>query len=143
MAQAALVNEKIESGAALVRARDRAKVPLRAAYWLYDSSDDVWRLILEAMPDKVGKIGPMMRFSQSIHDAVANIPSVTERESVSDLLVEDVELYTRPSPIAQHLRPSLGQAATVYQWRMRNSMVNGYLIEGVLLYRLEPGQTIP
>jgi hypothetical protein len=129
MAQAALVNEKFDAGAALVRAADKAQVPLRAALWVYDGSEDRWRLALEATSSP--SIGPL-EFSQALHRAVDLIADDDERDRVRDLLLEDVELFTRPSPMAQQLRPQLGTARSVFRTRL----------QGAVLYRLELSQAI-
>jgi hypothetical protein len=139
MAETALVKEKLDAGEALVRAADGAGVPLRAALWVYDGGEDRWTLALETDPAQA--LGPLA-FSRKLHDAVDGIADAAQRDSVRDLLLEDVELFTRPSPIAQMLRPRLGAAASVSRTRLRNTSVDGYVVEGAVLYRLEQNQAV-
>lgn len=139
MAEAALVREKVQAGAWLVRAADAGKVPLRAALWVYDSTEDQWTLVLESKPEK--DMGPR-EFSTALHAAVAAMKNVRQRNAAQDLLLRDVVLFTRPHPIAERLRPSLGKAKSVARTRLGNTTVGGYIVEGAVLYRLESAQTL-
>jgi hypothetical protein len=129
MAEATLVEGKLKAGETLVRAADRSKVPLRAAFWVYDSEEDLWRLVLESRPE--AKLGPR-EFSQKLYEAVDAMTDAKQRAAARELLVSDVAVFTRPHPIAKMLRPSLGKARSVARTRLRNAV----------LYRLEPSQSL-
>lgn len=139
MAEAALVTEKVQAGEWLVRAADAKKVPLRGALWVYDSGEDRWTLALEAKP--TAKLGPR-EFSAALYEAVGAMKTAKQREAAKNLLLSDVVLFTRPHPIAQMLRPTLGKARSVSRTRLGNTTVGGYIVEGAVLYRLEPSQTL-
>lgn len=139
MAQAELVNEDVLAGKWLVEAADRNHVPVRGALWLYNGDDERWTLVLEATPGE--ELRPL-DFAQRLHDAVATIADARQRDAARQLLLGSVQLYTRPNPVAQLLRPSLGQAGSVSGTRLRNTAVGNYLVEGALLYRLEPSQAV-
>jgi hypothetical protein len=129
MAEAVLVAEKLDAGETLVRAADKGGVPLRAAFWVYDSEEDVWRLVLESRPQ--AKLGPR-EFSQKLSEAVDAMPNSKQRAIARELLLSDVSVFTRPHPLAKMLRPSLGKARSVARTRLRDAV----------LYRLEPSQRL-
>jgi hypothetical protein len=139
MAENTLVTEKIQAGKALIAAADTANVPLRAALWLYDSNEDSWALVLEAEPS--AGLG-LREFSRRLHKAVAMISDESDRRAAADLLVGDVALFTRPHPVAQMLRPSMGTAPSVALARLRNTAIGSQIVDGALLYRLERSQAV-
>jgi len=129
MAETALVAEKVDAGEWLIRAADKKGVPVRAAFWIFETAEDRWRLALEA--DPLRPIG-LRDFARALHDAVAEIPAERKREAARELLLTDVSLYTQPYPPAKILRTSLGKAASVLRTKLSNAV----------LYRLEPSQTL-
>jgi hypothetical protein len=139
MAEAALVNEKVQAGEWLVRAADRGKVPLRAALWVYDRGDDKWTLALEERADAT--LGPR-EFARSLYKAVEAITQVARREAAKHLLLRDVAVFTSPHPVAQMLRPALGKVKSVARTRLDGTTVGGYIVDGAFLYRLEAKQAL-
>ncbi|MBI5497112.1 MAG: hypothetical protein HY904_19005 [Deltaproteobacteria bacterium] len=139
MAQAALVSDLVDAGRDLVAAADAAGVPIRAALWLYDSHEDRWTLVIEAPPSpRLDKHD----YALQLHQAVGSIPDPQRREAARDLLFGAVTLATKPHPVAQLLRPSLGQAASVLRARLSHTSVGQYIVEGAVLYRLERSQAV-
>lgn len=137
MGHAPLVDAKAEAGRRLVRFADDHGVAIRAALWLYDQGEDRWSLVLEA-----GKPMGLREFARALSALLPWVEDPVEREEMRELLITDVRLFTKPHPVAQMLRPTLGKASSVNRTRVSGRTQGNYVIDDALLYRLERDQVL-
>jgi hypothetical protein len=124
MGATTLVSDEIAAGHNVVAALDAAGFPAKAAFWLYDSDVDVWKLWIatpQAGEDlqkafmKVGKI----------------LTAITDR-SVLDL--SRIKLVTPEDPTVRAIR-SLINVKGLSDIRFKSNVVNGIYIADALIYR--------
>jgi hypothetical protein len=125
MATATLVDVPIEDGRRLVSELDRAGVSLPAAFWLYSSEWDEWRLTL-ASPE-VDKHGPREMYRR-VQKAMQVLPGLRMRLDQ----VWAVGLKNRTvSALRHHYRTGPG----IFGVRLTGNMFDGILFEDTYIYR--------
>jgi hypothetical protein len=140
MVASELVNEDaLNTGRALLAAADQDRVPVRAAFWLYDSDRQRWTLVLEADPEADLS---EREFAVSLFAAARKIPDEQTRSAALSLLMGPLTMSTTPHPLAEVLRPMLGSAKSVFRTRLADTRVGDAWIEGAVLYRLDPKQVL-
>lgn len=124
MGTATLVGEEIAAGHNVVAALDAAGFPARAAFWLYDSDADVWKLWI-ATPQAGDDL-------QKAFLKVGRILSTITDRPVLDL--SRIKLVTPDDPMVRALR-SVINVKGLSGVRFKSNVVNGIYIADALIYR--------
>lgn len=124
MGATALVNEDIAAGRAVVEALDSGGFPVAAAFWLYDSERDVWKLWI-GTPRAVKDL-------QKAFMKVGEILSSTTDREVLDL--SRIRLVTPDDPMVRAIG-SVIHMKGLSDVRLKSNLANGIYIEDALIYR--------
>jgi len=131
VAQAALVESLIKAGDLFVQALDTAGQSPSAALWLYRADSDDWVLVLAR--EALDHAGPKAAY-QSILDIFSRFEPQFEPLKFDDIVI----LPTRDQTLAALRRLLRTPPLAHSQIRARGNVINGILIEDVLIYRLAP-----
>lgn len=123
----ALTDEMIAAGAELTRTLDRARWPIVAALWLFESENNHWRLLL-ASPS-VDEEGPRESYKHVSEALRALHPAVP---------LESVKVVPSDDPIVSVFRSAYRTAASVEGRRLFRSAINGHFVDDAYVYRLMP-----
>ncbi|HTD45041.1 MAG TPA: hypothetical protein VK687_12705 [Bryobacteraceae bacterium] len=126
MDQATLVGLDIEAGRRILRYLDEASFKVSAAFWLFSSERQDWRLwIATPLVDKAGKRDAYLR--------LGDILRTTEPE----LLIHPVvHLVSPKEKLIRSLRRIFGKTASVEGMRLGNNLIDGTFIEDAYVYRI-------
>jgi len=124
MGTTTLVNEDIAAGHHVVEALDTAGFPVKAAFWLYDSNVDNWKLWI-GTPRAA-------RDLQKAYITVSQILSAIADRKVLDLA--RIRLV-RPDNSTVRAIGSVIHVKGLSDVRLRSNVVNGIYIEDALIYR--------
>jgi hypothetical protein len=128
MATPTLVDRRIEHGADLLAALDRAGVPVDSAFWLYSSEWDEWRLVLATLLyDRHGPLEAYRRIQDVLY-ATEGMSFRLDRVmavGTQDQRVRDLRSAFRTWPL------HLGD-------RLEDRFVQGRDVEDSYVYRLSP-----
>jgi len=126
MDQATLVGLDIEAGKRVLRYLDEAKFKVRAAFWLFSSELQDWRLwIATPVVDQTGKRGAYLRLGDVL------------RAVEPELLVHPViHLVSPKEKLIRSLRRLFGKTASVEGMRLGNNLIDGTFIEDAYVYRI-------
>ena len=129
MVEAILTDKMIESGAELVRRLEESKMEFDAAFWLYSSDREAWRLVI-AHPE-LGEIGPrkLYRHIQKV--------MMKFKDEISEVALADVTLFMPGNPIVTAIRKAMRINPDISGTRLTNTGINGTLIEGAYIYRVK------
>lgn len=127
MAKAALVEQDIHLGETAVRRLDAAGVIVPAAFWLYLSDAEIWRLVL-ATP-LVDELGP-----QGAYRRVGDVLLGTE--PAVDLSIDDIAVASPNSETVVLLGLATSTGSEIGRIRFSRNVVNGVFIEDAYIYRL-------
>ena len=119
----------IESGAHLVRRLDENKMEFDAAFWLYSSDWEAWRLVIAHA--ELGELGPRKLYRR-IHKVMMKF-----QDEISGLALENITLFMPDNPIASAIRKAIRTGPGVSSIRLTNTGINGILIEGAYIYRVK------
>lgn len=122
-----LVDHDIEAGRLLITELDRAQVPVAAAFWLYQTEDDRYQLVIAT---ELYDVGPLDAY-RIVHDALDRIPDVNR------LALTDLNVVSVSNPIAQAIR-ALKMRKTESNGkgvRITRSTVGGVYFEDAWVYR--------
>ena len=128
MVEAELSKRLIDAGAELIQSLDNKGLRPDAAFWLYSSEAQSWRLFLAEA--KVGKAGPKNVYRQ-IQRIMKELPDDSQVLSLSD-----VGLLRSDAPFIQLLRTAISTGSGISGIRFTNNVVNGNLIEDAYIYRV-------
>ena len=128
MVEPALNEQLIDAGADLVRRLDSKGLSPDAAFWLYSSEAQSWRLFLAE--SKLGKSGPKDVYRQ-IQKIMKGLPKQSQVLNLSD-----IGLVRSDSPFVQLMRTAIRTGPGISGIRFTNNVVNGNLIEDEYIYRL-------
>ena len=118
-----------ESGAQLVRRLEESKMEFDAAFWLYSSDWEAWRLVIAHA--ELGKLGPRELYSR-IQKVMMKF-----RDEMPGLSLDRVTLFTPGNPIVSAIRRAVRISPDVSGTRLTNTGINGTLIEGAYIYRVK------
>jgi hypothetical protein len=127
MVETILTKEMIESGAALVRSLDERGIKPDAAFWLYFSEQQVWKLVVAEI--KVGEEGP-----KEVYRRIQKILATSE--TARGLSLDDVVLVKPDATIVTLLRMAIRTGPDIAGIRFKSNVINGTLIEDAFIYRV-------
>jgi hypothetical protein len=127
MVETSLTRELMEAGASLVRKLDERGLAPDAAFWLYSSELQAWKLVLVEL--KVGHVGPRKVYEE-IQKTLAEVPDK------NDLTLDDIALHKPDSTIVELIRKAMPTGPGVFGIRFKNNVVDGTLIEDAYIYRV-------
>jgi hypothetical protein len=119
MAQTALVEQDIEGGRQFVRLLDEIGIKAHAAFWLYRSDTERWRLVIVCDEAEKG--------SRDLYLRTIKAGSAME--------LGMVEFQPTSSRFYKHLSQELHVEGSAEK-RISNCVFNGLYIEDALIYRL-------
>jgi hypothetical protein len=128
MVEAELNKQLIDAGAMLVQTLDQKGLAPDAAFWLYSSDTQTWRLYLAEA--KVAKSGPKGVYRQ-IQKLIKELP-----EDYRVLTLSDIGLLRSDAPFIRRLRKAVRTGRELSGVRFTNEVVNGNLIEDAYVYRI-------
>lgn len=129
MVEATLDKDRIEAGEALVRELDEQGLRPDAAFWLYDSEAQGWKLVLAEA--KLKEAGPKQLY-RDIQRRLAELPD----EHQSFLTLADIAVAAPDSPIVLLLKTAIRTGPGISGIRFTNNVINGKLIEDAYIYRV-------
>ncbi|MCK5270902.1 MAG: hypothetical protein KAJ46_08960 [Sedimentisphaerales bacterium] len=127
MVNISLVEKAIQDGRRLLSALDDKQINVRAAFWIYDSESEKWRLTL-AMP-MVDKKGPKESYRE-----VQTVLSDPSAEKL-DISLRDVTVVSPENELVKLLRFAIhfeGTGGIVFE----GNTINGIYIEKAYIYRM-------
>jgi hypothetical protein len=128
MVEADLNQQLIDAGAKLVQSLDKKGLSPEAAFWLYSSDSQTWRLFL--VETRLGKAGPKGVYRQ-IQKVIKELPEESRVLSLSD-----IGLLQSDAPFVKRLRTAIKTGRNISGIRFTNDVVNGNLIEDAYIYRI-------
>lgn len=122
-----LSEERIKAGENLLRQLDAADVHVDAALWFYFPDNENWKLIL-SLPRFI-KQGPKLAYRR-VQKALSKLGD--------DFAISlyDVSIAKPNDPLFQLLKTATKTGPGISHIRFSNNVINGQLIEDVLIYRL-------
>lgn len=122
-----LVEKDISDGKKILEALDKTKIKPNAAMWYKDPDESDYRLVFAS--SFVDRNGPRNTY-QEIVKAVKTIP-IDER-----VPLEKITVVKHADPLIKNLKAFADtKPDTIGSIRIRNSVVNGVLIEDAFVYR--------
>ena len=133
MATTTLVDNVFEEGKSFLEYLDKQNLDIRVAFWLYQKENNSWKLILST--PKVESLGSrffyskILRYLKSFNFQHLSNSSISPLDivvlSYSDNFINLLKSMIKTSP-----------APEIRSIRFSNNVVNGTLIDDVLVYRL-------
>lgn len=127
MADATLVEPKVQAGRELVHALDSREISVPAALWWYLADSGDWRLLL-AMP-LADKEGPLAAYREI--DLVLRSPDLS-----NELALDDISVISPGDPLVRTLGKAIATGPGLAGVRFRQNVINGLLVEDAFIYRL-------
>jgi hypothetical protein len=127
MVKETLSEEMIAAGAELTKSLDRARWPVVAAFWLFESETNHWRLVL-ASP-AVSEEGPREAYrhvSEALHATRPALP------------LESVSVVPSDHPIVRAFRSAYGTGRGLEGRRVFRSAIDGHFVDDAYVYRVLP-----
>jgi hypothetical protein len=121
----ALTDRMIEAGESVVQLLHARNFPVDAAFWLYLTDVNRWRLML-ATPG-IRAEGPLKAYRRLIR-ALGN-------EAIQGLTVEDMAVIDSRDPLVRLLRGATRKDRSGRGTRFSRSAINGQFIEDAYVYR--------
>ena len=121
----ALVEADLKTGKALIKALDAASFDVAAAFWLRDSEQNVWKLIVATKA-----------VEQDIHDAYVKLGEILARQETlaKHMTLSDVRLVKPKDPIVVKLRKAVPLKG-IGEKRWTYGTIDGTLVEDAVIYR--------
>jgi hypothetical protein len=123
----ALTDQMIAAGAGLTESLDRAQWPVVASFWLFDSENNHWRLVL-ASP-AVTREGPRESY-RHVSNALREMNTGVQLENVSVVSPED--------PLVQVFRSVYRTGRDLEGRRVFRTAINGHFVDDAYVYRILP-----
>jgi hypothetical protein len=123
MDSTAMVNDLVVAGSALLTALEEAGVEVRSAFWLFESENGGWRLVL-SMPlvDREG--------TRAAYEAIRRVlPSDLYLRNISPVSPNDETVRLISSAVRVEGKGRTGPV------RFTNNTINNVLIEDAVIYR--------
>jgi hypothetical protein len=124
MDQDALVNDRVASGEAVVRALDDAGYPVAAAFWNYFGELEAWRLV----------IVPRDMRGEGVRDELLNIGRIL-RQSGTRFDVSDIKVSPPGNALIRALSKFV-RAEGLNGIRASRNWIDGVYIEDAYIYRM-------
>lgn len=124
MDRTALVNIDLEGGEKLLEALEKAGLIIYAAFWLYYSEPDEWRLVF-ATP-MVDRKGPL-----KVYTLIQSV--LAEIDPTLDIPLRYITVMSPKDKLVKALRKNYKEISEV---RLSQSAVDGIFIEGAYIYRV-------
>lgn len=122
-----LVDSKIDVGEKLIEALDRSGLSVTAAYWLYSSETDSWRLMVAS--DLVDAEGPKAVYG--------HIDEVLRKElSDGDISLREISAISSKESLTKALRSAFRTRVGIHGVRMTRNTVGDHYIEDAYVYRV-------
>jgi hypothetical protein len=121
MAAATLVDEDIAAGHNAVEALDNAGFPVTAAFWLYYSDAETWKLWIATQ-----------RAAEDLQKAYLQVGKILIDQSALDL--SRIRLVRPDDPMVRAIA-SVVRVKGLSDVRFKSNVVNGIYIEDALIYR--------
>lgn len=118
----------IKTGAALVQKLDERGLEPKAAFWLYLSDVQQWKLVIAT--EALGEIGPK-DFYQKIQETIA-----ANSDEFRELSLDDIALSKTDAPLVSLLRSAISTGPGIGGIRFTNNAINGTVIDDAYIYRL-------
>jgi len=128
MVATTLTKEMIDSGGALVRKLDEQDLNPDAAFWLYSTETQEWKLVIVEF--KMSKVGPKGIYKK-IQDTIS-----TSKEDMPDMSLDSVALAKPDAPIVALLKKAIHTGPGISGIRFQNNVINGTVIEDAYIYRM-------
>lgn len=114
----------VKAGQEIVRLLDQTKIKPRAAVWVFNPDNDIWRLWIVATKKKQDQ----REFYRLLSESVTN-----NRDSLQGIDVSDIELVDESHPAIQGLQGFISVEG-LSDVHMSNNTFNGfYLPDGIIL----------
>lgn len=123
-----LTAEMISSGAKLTRKLDAAGWEPTASFWLYETENARWRLVL-ASP-KVEQEGP-----KKAYETIARTLSQMDLQSLE---LTFITVVSSDHPLVNLLASAVNTGPTITGVRFSQNTINGKFIDDAYLYRVMP-----
>lgn len=120
--------ESIESGGILLKELDKAQITVDAAFWFFFSDISDWKLVF-SLPKEIKK-GPKKAYSviQRVYSKIdINLPGLS---------INDVVLLKTDNILIKILKKMIRTGPGISKIRLTQTMINGTLIEDLVMYRL-------
>lgn len=138
MDQTELVADFIARGAAVIRALDDHAVPVPAAFWLYQSEDQGWRLIVATtIVDDAGPLEAYRRVLKLFDEALPDKRSILDPDYAFDEVLDRLTLVSPNEPIVQLLGSMVRTGHELSGIRFTNNTINGVFIPDAFIYRID------
>ncbi len=125
MDKSTLVVSDYEAGKALLHALDQAGVEVKAAFWLYLSEPDEWRLHL-ALPE-VAEKGP--------REGYERVQGILEQSQLEGLSLMNITVIAPDNNLVRLLRSVIRTGPGIAGIRLRGNVIDNVLIEDAYIYR--------
>lgn len=124
-----LTADMIDAGEALTRKLDHLRVPITAAFWLFDPEiHDDWRLLF-ASPD-VDEKGRQHVYRQ-IYRALEQLG-----DNAAVIPLFGIRLLDGSEKLVRQLQTAVRTGAGISRIRFRKNVADGHYIEDALIYRV-------
>ena len=121
-----LVEDDLDAGRELLGVLDKARLKVKAAFWLYLPEPDEWRLFL-ALP-VVARKGPK--------EAYEKIQTYLEQLQTRELSVKNVSLVAPNDNLVRLLGSAMKTGPGTFGIRFTGNVINNVLIEDAYIYRV-------
>lgn len=121
----ALTEEMRSAGESLVRELDRRKFSAKAAFWLYATEQNDWRLVV-ATP-QVRTFGPK-KIYKMLQQTIAKMDS--------PLKLSSIELVDTKDPLIRSLSSAIRTGGDISGIRLSQDTINGHFIDDAYIYRM-------
>lgn len=118
----------ISDGARLIESLDKSGFHVVAAFWLYLSESDKWRLIIGS-PSEIIK-GPRQSYID-IRSMLSNTSPPIE------IPLQDISVVSPGDRLIQSLKGLIGTGSEIVGLRIKNSVFNNQFIEDAYVYRIQ------
>ena len=122
---ASLTSEMREAGENLLQELDRRKFPAKAAFWLYSTERDDWRLVI-ATPQR-RSLGSLKSY-KSLQQVISKMDT--------PIRLRFVRLLDTKDSFIKSLSTVVGSGPRVSGMRLSHSAIHGHFIEDAYIYRM-------
>jgi len=134
MAEATLVEQRIEAGGGLLKELDEAGFKVNSALWFYAPDSDTWLLIL-ASP-VIDEKGPKEAYS-SVQKVLANVSPTLP------ISLKEISIISPEHELIRLLRLAIRTGPGISGIRFSRNTINGVFISDAYIYRVQgPARTI-
>ena len=129
MVSPALVDTQIDDGERIIEQLDEDGFEVDSAFWIFKSDREKWDFVIAT--SLVAQIGPKKSYDR-LRSSLDKLP-----ESIKSQMLE-MSLVKPEDFIVTLLKKALRTSPGISRIRFTGNVINGTLIEDVLIYRLGP-----